>query len=89
MTLNTVSDAESDPELCPHKRCTLRGREALDDAEMLGLISTITFATGVAALGTGTVLILTAPGENREQASLELRPFASPWLSGVSARGRF
>lgn len=57
-TMSGLDDAESDPALCPNKQCTPAGREAIDDAETNGIISTIGFAVGGAAIATGVVLIV-------------------------------
>ena len=37
LTLSKVSDAESDPALCPGKVCTPAGREQIDGARGLGI----------------------------------------------------
>jgi hypothetical protein len=89
MTLNKVSDTENDPTLCPDKLCTPAGRAQLDDAETLGLVSTLTFAGGFAALGAGTILVLTAPSPSSERVGLALTPIITPGFSALTAAGRF
>jgi hypothetical protein len=57
---------------CPeHDRCSKEGKEAADSGKSLATVSTIAFAVGLAGVGTGVTLILTAPGdENRRSAWL-------------------
>lgn len=57
-TMNSLDEAENDAALCPNKQCTSAGRAAIDDAETSGIISTIGFAVGGAAIATGVVLIV-------------------------------
>jgi hypothetical protein len=80
-----ASDAKDDPKLCPDKQCTPAGRDEIDSAKSKALISTIGVGVGVAALGAGIVLIVTAPS-NKEQAS-KSRRFArvSPYADGRNA----
>lgn len=79
MTMNGLDDAENDPALCPNKQCTKEGRAAVDDAQNHGIISTIGFAVGGAAIATGVVLIVldltgaVAPNPSARQGVLPLR----------------
>ncbi len=58
LTMNDLNDAEDDPSLCPNKACTPSGRETVDGAKTKGIISTVGFAVGGAALATGVVLVV-------------------------------
>jgi len=46
---------------CQDTRCTAEGKEAADNAQSLGLVSTIGFGVGIAGLATAAVLYLTEP----------------------------
>jgi hypothetical protein len=53
--------------------CTPEGKKAADDAKTLGLISTVTFAVGGAALAAGVLLFVLAPDDAPdEHAALRL-----------------
>jgi hypothetical protein len=71
---------------CPNNHCDADGLDLHDQAVSAGNISTIAFGVGVAALGTGVVLYLTAP---KAKASLGVRPTLGPRTQGVSLTGAF
>ncbi|HMJ10319.1 MAG TPA: PEGA domain-containing protein [Polyangiaceae bacterium] len=72
---------------CENKRCTPEGLDAGDSGRTLSTISTVSFAVGLAGIGTGLVLILTSDGSSGAQTSIS----ASPLHGGAGLRfgGRF
>lgn len=94
LTMNALNDAEEDPSLCPDHQCTTAGREAIDDAELKGTISTVGFAVGGAALATGVVLIVldvtgTLGGAKTGQAAPTFAFAPGPGDAGLSFGASF
>jgi hypothetical protein len=86
MSLDRVSELD---EACPEKRCP-SGRQAdIDDAKMLGTISTIGFGVGVLGIGTGVVLLVLSGSTEEKRAAAGTA--VSPWIgaSSVGLRGSF
>ena len=81
MVFAKKSDVEDN---CDDKTCTPEGKEAADDAQTLGLVSTIGFGVGIAGLAAGTVLfLLRDDGEDADStAGLHL-------VGGAGADGGF
>jgi hypothetical protein len=95
-----ASDAEADEALCPDKRCSDRGREAIDSASGKALVSTIGVGVGVAAVGAGVVLVLTSgssqPAAGKDTArrgaagpSARVVPMVGPGGGGAFMVGSF
>jgi hypothetical protein len=92
-----ASSAEDDPALCPGKRCTPAGRDAIDAASTKALVSSIGFGVGIAAVGAGAILILTArssdaatpPARPPALTSARLVPAAGPDGGGLVVAGTF
>src|SRR5690606_10886503 len=57
MTLADASAAEDDPALCPRRRCTDAGEDAIADAEAKAWVSNVAIGLGAAAIVTGGVLL--------------------------------
>lgn len=93
MASGQASDAENDKTLCPNKVCTKAGRDEIDGAETKALISTIGFGVGIAAVGAGVVLILTAPSAKTASAAhapvARVVPSVGPQGGGLSFVGAF
>ncbi len=85
----TVNDGcfaqKSGPSLC-----TADGKAAADSGKTFGLVSTIGFVAGLAGVGTGIVLVATAPRANKEAAWVRAEVL-SAGTDGVRAglRGAF
>ena len=91
-----AGSAEDDAALCPGKVCSPAGREAIDAASTKALVSTVGVGVGVAAIGVGAFLILTAGGSpavtkeaGRLPATARLVPVIGPSGGGVSVVGAF
>lgn len=63
-------------EHCSGHLCDAEGTSAASRAQTLGLASTVVTSVGIAAIGTATVLWLTAPKRGTESARLHPRPTA-------------
>jgi hypothetical protein len=87
MTIDELDAAENDAALCPNKRCSPAGRDAVSEAETKGVISTVALAVGGAAVATGVILIVLdvtgAPSASAEVGSVP-RPVGGPGDGGVS-----
>jgi len=65
--------------------CTQEGLDAADSGKTLGVINTVTLFAGIAAVGTGLILVLTAPSEPAEPAtSAKIYPLVSPRAAGLA-----
>lgn len=88
-----ASDAESDPNLCPDKRCTPAGRSEIDGAESKALISTIGVGVGAVALGAGVYFLVSAGGSSAKASpkasSARVSPFVAAGGGGVGVSGAF
>ena len=88
-----ASGAEDDPALCPNKQCTAAGREEIDAAGTKALISTLGVGVGLAAVGAGVALILTAGGSSRPEGaaapSARVVPAVGPGGGGLQLVGAF
>jgi hypothetical protein len=82
-------------EICPNDGACASpdAVKANDDAKTLGLVSTIAFGAGAAALAIGAVLIFTAPSDSRPtnaaRAKLKLSPAIGPGNTGLFFSGTF
>jgi hypothetical protein len=86
MSLDRVSELD---EACPDKRCP-SGRQAdIDDAKMLGTVSTIGFGVGVVGIGTGVVLLVLSGSTAEKRTATGAA--VGPWIgaSSVGLRGSF
>jgi len=86
-----AKDAKDDPNLCPNKVCTPKGRDEIDGAKSKALISTIGIGVGVAALGAGIYFIVSAPSAEKSARSTRPRftPLLDPRAPGLSFSGAF
>ena len=85
LAIGTKSDLEAecpDPSSCR----TVEGRDLASKGEALTTTSTVAFIVGLAGLGSGIALVLTAPGSPKPIA---LAPAALPGGGGAILRGRF
>ena len=74
---------------CPDQRCRSQADlDAADSGKTLSLVSTITFAVGVAGIGAGAVLVLTG-GKRPRSSRAVVVPVASADGGGLVAAGRF
>jgi hypothetical protein len=75
----TANEEGCDDNVCPNDAGDVR-----DQAKASGTISTVAFAVGAAALGTGLVLYFTAPGStNEKNASIAWRAQVTPLAHGA------
>lgn len=87
MAIGKKNDAT---DVCPNDG-TCANRDAVaasDDAKTLGLVSTIGFGVGAAALVTGSILVLTAPSAKKTSA-FRLAPAGGASAFGLQALGTF
>jgi hypothetical protein len=95
LTLNDASRAEEDPALCPGKVCTKAGRDAIDSAEVKGVVSTVCLSVGLAAAGVGTFLVLTSGGDEPKKEGrsrgvrVSIAPHVGPHAGGLTLIGAF
>ncbi|HZO13794.1 MAG TPA: PEGA domain-containing protein [Polyangiaceae bacterium] len=87
VTLDKVSHAEDDPNLCPNKSCSPEGREAIDSATVTGHASTVTLAVGGAAVVAGLVLVIMGVTSARDASDAAVLPWIGP--EGVGFHARF
>jgi hypothetical protein len=59
---------------CTGKLCSQRGLDDIDSARTSATLSTITFGVGIAALGVGTYLVLSAPKNAATTTGLFITP---------------
>jgi hypothetical protein len=85
--LKARSQTKDADQHCDGKLCDPTGLAGHDDAHRSALVSTIGFGVGLAAIGAGAVLVLTAK-PNSERAAWVV-PFAREKGGGVFAGGRF
>jgi len=69
-----LSDKSTIEDNCDDTACNTTGKETADSAQDVAMVSTVTFAIGLASLAAGTALWLVAPGE-KEPAETGWRPF--------------
>ncbi len=79
---------------CPNRTCNAEGRDAVDSAQSLGLVSTISFGVGIVGISAATYLFLTAKDGKEEsamQATSTPRPgiWVTPKGGQVSLSGSF
>lgn len=93
LTLRDASNASSDPNLCPEKRCTPAGRAVIDAAETKALVSTIGVAAGISAIGVGMTLVLLSRQNRKETAQegafVRFGLTGSAFGGGLEVRGVF
>jgi hypothetical protein len=85
LTLAKKSTITANCDLDTHQCKNTTGRDAATSAQTTGLVSTIGFIAGVAGLGGGAVLLLTAPKRNVAVGLLD----AGPRGATLGARGAF
>ncbi len=87
LTMNDLNDAEEDPALCPNKQCTAEGRETVDGGRTKGIVSTVGFAVGGAALATGVVLVVlgvTSGPSDAETTAVRIAPGPGDVGTGIA-----
>ena len=87
MSLDRVSELD---DACPDKRCPSGRQSDIDDAKMLGTISTVGFGVGVLGIGAGVVLLVMS-GSSEEKPTAASSKVIRPWIgvSSVGLRGSF
>ena len=89
MALGKKDDIEAN---CVGTVCTQEGKDAADEGQALGWISTVAFGVSLAAGGAGTALLVTNPKETKAEArAAQVRPKVSFKKGGaqVSVAGNF
>ncbi len=74
LTLADASTAESDPTLCPNKRCTKKGEEFVESARSKGYASTATIVVGGAAVAASVTLFVLSLHENEPKQQKKTGP---------------
>jgi hypothetical protein len=91
MTLSDASAAEDDASLCPAKRCTPAGEDAIASAETKAWVSNVAIGVGAAAIVAGGALVawsfLAPPPESSRSAGIRAAPWASPEGGGLVVGG--
>lgn len=73
---------------CPDRRCTPEGRDAVDQGQTYGLVSTITFAVGLAGIAAGVImLIMDGVGDDEETVATPGLESLEPVLVALPAGG--
>jgi hypothetical protein len=87
MSLDRVAELD---EACPDKHCPSGRQSDIDDAKLLGTISTIGFGVGLAGIAAGVVLLVTS-GPTQEKPNQSAARTIEPWVSASSlgVRGSF
>ena len=87
--LSAISKNSDAKKLCDGAVChDPKGESLTDDARKAATVSNVAFGIGLAALGTGIVLYLTAPSE-KSLGSLSISPLAARRGGGLSLGGHF
>lgn len=73
-TLDRASNAESNPTLCPKKRCSLSGQAYIENTKKLATGSTVSLAVGGAATAAGVVLLILDVDRRMRERSAPVRP---------------
>lgn len=73
-------------EQCENRVCTPEGKDAVDSAQTLGLVSTISFAVGGVGAATAVLLFLLAPADESEDMALDVRAGPDGAFVGWGAR---
>jgi len=69
--------------------CNDAARSAADSGRTLSLLSTISFAVGLAGVGVGTYLLITSPSKEPPAPSVAIAPATLPKGAGLSIQGSF
>ncbi len=87
MSLDRVSELE---DACPERRCSSAQQGDIDDAKLLGTVSTIGFGVGAVGVAAGIVLLVTSGSSGEKQAATTHRG-VEPWIGARSLglRGSF
>ncbi|MBI4700980.1 MAG: tetratricopeptide repeat protein [Deltaproteobacteria bacterium] len=85
LSLSATADAK---DLCGEQSCPPEADAPIDRAELMAGLSNVGFAVGVAGVGVGLVVLLTAPARapRAEQAAVTLEPLIGPGLVGLGGR---
>ena len=87
LTLNRKSTVE---ENCGESGCTPPGLDAAAEGKTLSTVSSVTFVVGLAALGTGILLVgLGWDGGAESEPAVAVGPVVSPTAGGLQVLGRF
>jgi|RhiMethySRZTD1v2_1073278.scaffolds.fasta_scaffold39778_3 PEGA domain-containing protein len=87
MSLDRVSELE---DACPERRCSSAHQGDIDDAKLLGTVSTIGFGVGAVGVAAGIVLLVTSGSTDEKQAATTHRR-VEPWIGAraLGLRGSF
>ncbi|MBI5533847.1 MAG: tetratricopeptide repeat protein [Deltaproteobacteria bacterium] len=69
--------------------CNDAARDAADSGRTLALLSTVSFAVGLAGVGVGSYLLLTSPSKEPASPSVAIAPTTLPRGAGLSIQGSF
>lgn len=69
--------------------CNDAARDAADSGRTLALLSTVSFAVGLAGVGVGSYLLLTSPSKEPAAPSVAVAPTTLPRGAGLSIQGSF
>ncbi|HEX7604408.1 MAG TPA: hypothetical protein VF316_22470 [Polyangiaceae bacterium] len=78
---------QSDAE-CPNERCTQRGVDLNEQAKTFAWLADVGIGIGIAGVGAGIVLLLTAP-KKPAQSAVQVIPMLGPNGGGLGAIGTF
>lgn len=87
--LMAASKTDTIDQNCPNRVCNAEGRDAVDSAQSLGLVSTVSFGVGIAGVGLATYLFLSADGSEPESTTPQAGVWLTPGGGQVSLSGRF
>jgi hypothetical protein len=76
---------------CPDKECPPDEHDQLDGAKGLALVATIGFGVGIAGIAAGTIVLLSAGGQEPPPRATLPKPHARPFLRGhtIGIEGSF
>jgi hypothetical protein len=88
MSLSKVSDLRN---RCPANRCAPEQQGEIDSTKTLGVVSTVGFAAGGAAVAVGAVLLLLRGGSAEAGGAAAQAPSITPWIGmrGAGLVGSF
>jgi Tfp pilus assembly protein PilF len=90
ITLADAATAESDPSLCPKRRCSPEGLAWIDATRTEALVSTASFVAGGVALAAGGAMIaIHLAGDEASSATTRatIAPFLGPSVAGLAIGG--
>lgn len=82
-----VARNDSIQQHCPESRCDAEGRDTIEGSGPLFIVNAVTWGVGLAGVGAGVALLISAGGEPSPKAALA--PTALPGGGGFALTGRF